>query len=157
LTKERWITVQSLKEVQFSKLTLEKKIELKSSGRPTTEFLIEKMGRKMKTACLRGNLLFLRTCMRRMTASVVVKSKSPFSAIHIFILVTVDYQHLRMQNRFGAPQNLFPRAATGHQSVRVLLIIVCTDSGNGQITKMTGYRLHDDGSVYGPDSYPTGI
>jgi hypothetical protein len=41
-------SVQSLKEVQFSRLTLNKKIELKPLGRPTPEFLIEKMETKKK-------------------------------------------------------------------------------------------------------------
>jgi hypothetical protein len=44
-------SVQSLKEVQFSRLTLDKKkVQLKSLGRLTPEFLIK----KIKTTCLRG-------------------------------------------------------------------------------------------------------
>jgi hypothetical protein len=39
-------SVQSLKEVQISRLTLDKKIEFKSVGRPTLEFLIEKKNGK---------------------------------------------------------------------------------------------------------------
>jgi hypothetical protein len=41
-------SVQSPKEVLFSRLTLDKKIELKSLGRPTSEFLIEKIETKKK-------------------------------------------------------------------------------------------------------------
>jgi hypothetical protein len=32
--------------------------------------------------------------------------------LHTFMLVIIDYQHLRMQNRSGAPQHFRPRAAT---------------------------------------------
>jgi hypothetical protein len=32
--------------------------------------------------------------------------------LHIFILVIINYQYLRMQNRFVAPQNFRPLAAT---------------------------------------------
>jgi hypothetical protein len=42
--------------MQFSMLTLDKKIELKPLGRPTPEYLIEKIEtKKIKTVCLRGS------------------------------------------------------------------------------------------------------
>jgi hypothetical protein len=45
----------------------------------------KKNKKKNKTARLRRSLI-LRTCMRKMTGSVVVKCKSPFSAIRVFCL-----------------------------------------------------------------------